>query len=88
MDRAALEAEIGKLQDHFNEVMLPVLLKTHLGKYALVHAYELVGTFESADEAFVHSARAFGLDQPIVIAKIEPLSKLPDNLTWDLGLMF
>lgn len=88
MDRAALEAEIGRLQDHFNEVLLPELLLSDAGRYALVRDYALVATFPSADEAYIYSVHHFGLDQPIVIAKIEPLTTLPDNLTWDFGLMF
>jgi hypothetical protein len=61
------------------------LVRDHLGKLALVHQDEVVGVFDSPDEAFLEGYRRFGLvrmmlqeirdpnDPPDFISLVDPL---------------
>lgn len=60
------------------KAILPDLLKTHAGKYALVRDQKLEGVFDSIDSAYAEGLRRFGL-RPFFVGHIVAVEK-PEQL--------
>ncbi len=70
---------------HFEDIK-PELLKSHSGKFALIHGEELVGTFDSADNAYSEGVKRFGKD-PFLVKRISETEEVYRNQALQLGLM-
>ena len=69
-----LETEINYFEAHKNE-----WLEHHENKYALVKGEELVGTFDTMEQAYLIGVERFG-NEPFLIRKIQleqPVEHLP-----------
>lgn len=73
-----LEAERNIFRQHYGH-----LLKHHEGKFALVGRGELVGVFESFDDAYAHGVARFGQSLFLVrqISRIA-VKRLKSRYTW------
>jgi hypothetical protein len=70
-----LETEVDRNFDAFSS-MLPDLLQQAPGKYALLHAGELVGLFDTSLTAFIEGARRFGEGR----FSVQEVTQQSDNL--------
>ena len=70
----ALETELKYFNDHREKWLVD-----HKGKYALVKGQELVGTFDTAENAYVEGVRRFGNTAFLVkqILDEEPVVHVP-----------
>jgi hypothetical protein len=61
------------------EKNLPLLLKEHRGKFALILGDSFVGAYLSADEALAEGARLFGAQSFLVrqIVEVQPEASIP-----------
>lgn len=64
---AMLEQELHFYNEHLGE-----WLGQYRGRYVLVNGHELVGVFNTADEALADGARRFGLSS-FLVRRVEPV---------------
>jgi hypothetical protein len=62
------------------------LLKTHEGKFALIHAEEFCGAFDTAENAYADGVRRFG-QAPFLVKKISAQEEVYRNQALSLGLI-
>lgn len=64
--------------EHYEEIK-GALLKKQLGRFVLIKGSELVGTYASAEDAYVHGLERFKLEPFLVkqITKSEPTEFVP-----------
>lgn len=62
------------------------LLKTHEGKFALIHAEEFLGAFDSAENAYADGVKRFG-KEPFLVKKVAAQEEVYRNQALHLGLM-
>jgi hypothetical protein len=67
---------------------LPLLLKDHLGQYALFHQGNPAGFFQTRDEAYRRGLEAFGLDDVFLVSEVKQRTSETASLSWELGVMF
>jgi hypothetical protein len=62
------------------------LLKTHSGKFALIHGDEFVDAFDTAENAYSAGVTKFG-KEPFLVKKISQEPEVYRNQAFVLGLM-
>jgi hypothetical protein len=62
------------------------LLKTHEGKFALIHGDQFVDAFDTAENAYDEGVKQFG-KEPFLVKKISPDPEVYRNQAFMLGLM-
>jgi hypothetical protein len=77
----ALEKEIA-----LYEKMKPELLKNHMGKFALIHGEEYIGSYDSAVNAYGEGVKRFGRE-PFLVRKVSEPEEVYRNQALSLGLI-
>jgi hypothetical protein len=67
------------------EKMKADLLKTHNGKFVLIHGEELCGAFDTAENAYGEGVKRFG-QEPFLIKKVAAQEEVYRNQALSLGL--
>jgi len=64
---------------HFYDERLPDLLATHPGQFVLIKGPQLIGTYNSQEEALAEGGRRFGLSSFLVrqVLQDQPEVKIP-----------
>lgn len=62
------------------------LLKSHSGKFALIHGEEFCGAFDTAENAYAEGVRRFGRD-PFLIKRVTEHEEVYRNQALSLGLI-
>lgn len=64
----------------------PELLKNHEGKFVLIRGAELIGAFDSAENAYAEGVKRFGRE-PFLVKKVTEQEEVYRNQALALGLM-
>ncbi len=62
------------------------LLKTHEGKFALVHGEEFCGAYDTAENAYSEGVKRFG-QEPFLVKRITAQEEVYRNAALSLGLI-
>lgn len=68
------------------EKLKPELLKTHEGKFVLIHADEFCGAYDTTENAYAEGVKRFG-QEPFLIKKVSPQEEVYRNQALSLGLI-
>jgi len=68
------------------EKMKTDLLKTHNGKFVLIHAEDFCGAFDTAENAYNEGVQRFGRD-PFLVKKVSEKEEVYRNQALSLGLI-
>jgi hypothetical protein len=62
------------------------LLKSHEGKFVLIHGEEFCGAYDTAENAYVEGVKRFG-QEPFLVKKVTTQEEVYRNQALSLGLI-
>jgi len=76
------QEQIDREHEAFLKV-LPDLLDTDLGRFALIYGGEVIDCFDDFDSAYQVGLEKYGVDSPVYVGEIKPTEPTVTSYSWE-----